>query len=159
MMKKIKPYIISIAIALAVGLLSALITRGNMDIYSTLVTPPLSPPPILFPIVWTVLYTLMGISAAIIYTREFSPLPQRKSALYTYALSLIFNFGWSIIFFNLRLYLFAFLWLLVLLYLIIKTIIKYFPISPLAAFLQIPYALWVAFAGYLNFGIWYLNRT
>ena len=158
MKKQIKPYIISIAIALGVGALSAFFTRNSMDIYSEVATPPLSPPAILFPLVWTLLYILMGISAAMIYTSRFSSVPQRKRALYTYAASLVVNFFWSIIFFNMRAFAFAFIWLLLLLYLIIKTIIEYKDIEPTAAYLQIPYALWVAFAGYLNFCIWYLNR-
>ena len=155
---KIESYVISISSALAVGGLSALLTVGNMDLYSTINTPPLAPPAILFPIVWTILYVLMGISAAMIYNTETAPMPQRKSALYTYVLSLFFNFFWSIIFFNMRNFLFAFIWLLVLLFLIIRTIMKYYKINPLAAYLQIPYLIWVTFAGYLNFAIWLLNK-
>lgn len=158
MKKGFKTYIVAILIPLIVGGLSALITSGNMDIYSRIVRPPLSPPSYLFPIVWTVLYILMGISSAMVYNTESSSLPQRKSALYTYTISLIFNFFWSIIFFNLESYLFAFIWLLVLWYLIIRTIIKYYRINPTAAFLQIPYLLWVTFAAYLNFAIWILNK-
>ena len=149
MLKKIKPYAVSILLALAVGGASALLTMGNMDIYKEVRTPPLSPPSILFPIVWTLLYILMGVSAAMIYTDKNSEYKERTSAIATYA--------WSIIFFNLRAFLFAFIWLLFLFYLIIKTIISYKKIKPTAAYLQIPYAVWVAFAGYLNFGIWLLN--
>ena len=158
MKQKIKPYIISILIALAVGALSAFLTRNNMDIYSEVVTPPLSPPSILFPIVWTALYILMGISAAMIYTDGTASRSAKENALTTYAASLIFNFAWSIIFFNLRAFLVSFVWLLVLLGLIIKTIADYRKINKTAAYLQIPYALWVTFAGYLNLGIWWLNR-
>lgn len=155
-MKKIKPYIISILIALAVGGLSAFITRNNMDIYKELATPPLSPPAILFPIVWTILYVLMGISAAMIYT---SPKTDGKEkALLTYGISLFVNFTWSIIFFNLNAFLFSFIWLIILWALIIATIVQYYKINKLAAYLQIPYAIWVTFAGYLNLGIWILNR-
>ena len=153
-----KSYIISILIALSVGGLSALATMNNMDIYSQLIPPPLAPPAILFPIVWTVLYVLMGISAAMIYNTRTSTLAERKSALYTYSISLFFNFFWSIIFFNLRWLLFAFFWLFVLWLLIIRTIMKYYKINPTAAYLQTPYLLWVTFAGYLNFSIWWLNR-
>ena len=156
-MKKIKPYIISILIALGLGGLSAFFTRNNIDLYSDIIRPPLSPPSVLFPIVWTILFILMGISAAIIYTNETAPEYQKKSALYTYALSLIVNFFWSIIFFNWRSFLFAFVWLILLLYLIIKTIIKYKKIEPIAAYLQIPYTLWVTFAGYLTLAIFILN--
>ena len=156
-MKKIKPYILSILIALGVGGLSAFLTRNSMDLYSDIIRPPLSPPSILFPIVWTILFILMGISAAMIYTNETAPEYQKKSALYTYAISLIVNFFWSIIFFNMRSFLFAFVWLILLLYLIIKTIIKYKKIEPVAAYLQIPYAIWVTFAGYLTLAIFILN--
>lgn len=157
MKSKIKPYVVSILIALAVGGLSAFLTRNSMDIYGELITPPLSPPSFLFPIVWSVLYILMGISAAMIYTDKASLFKERSSAIATYASSLIVNFAWSIIFFNFRAFLLAFIWLLFLLFLIIKTIVAYKKINPTAAYLQIPYAIWVAFAGYLNFGIWLLN--
>ena len=157
MLKKIKPYAISIIIALAVGGLAAFLTRNSMDIYNEIITPPLAPPAILFPIVWTILYVLMGISAAMIYTETSAPYKERYSALAIYASSLVVNFAWSIIFFNLKAFLLAFIWLLFLFFLIIKTIIAYRKIKPIAAYLQIPYAVWVAFAGYLNFSIWILN--
>ena len=157
MWQKIKPYVISILIPLAVGGLAAFLTRDSMDIYAEIVKPPLAPPGILFPIVWTLLYILMGVSAAMIYTDKNSEYKERTSAIATYASSLVVNFAWSIIFFNLRAFLFSFIWLLFLFYLIIKTVISYKKINPTAAYLQIPYALWVAFAGYLNFGIWLLN--
>ena len=158
MKQKIKPYIISIAAALGVGGLSAFFTRNNMDLYEEIVTPPLSPPSILFPIVWTVLYVLMGISAAMICTDAFATQREKRSALFTYTLSLVVNFFWSIIFFNMRAFFFAFLWLLLLLVLIIRTIMKYRDINPAAAYLQIPYAIWVSFAGYLTASIWFLNK-
>ena len=157
MLKKIKPYAISILISLGVGGLSALITRGNMDLYGEVKSPPLAPPSILFPIVWTALYILMGISAAMIYLSKNTDLKKRSAALATYASSLVVNFAWSIIFFNFKAYFFAFIWLLLLLYFIVKTIVQYKEINKAAAYLQIPYALWVTFAGYLSFGIWILN--
>lgn len=158
MKKQTRIYIISVAISLGVGIVSALLTRGNMNIYEEVSTPPLSPPSFLFPVVWTVLFVLMGISAAMVLTTGTSPLVKRKNALSVYGMSLFFNFFWSIIFFNLRAFLFAFVWLIVLLALIILTIVKYFKINRTAAYLQIPYALWVTFAGYLNLGIFILNR-
>lgn len=157
MWNKIKPYVISIVIALAVGGLSAVLTMDNMSIYDEIRTPPLSPPSILFPIVWTVLYILMGISAAIIYSNKYIDTDEARSGLRAYGVSLVFNFLWSIVFFNFKWFGFAFFWLLALLFLIIKTIVCYFKISRIAAYLQIPYTIWVAFAGYLNFGIWMLN--
>ncbi|MBR6709502.1 MAG: tryptophan-rich sensory protein [Clostridia bacterium] len=156
--RSIRTYAIAIAIPIAVGLLSAWLTRDGMRIYSEVATPPLSPPSILFPIVWTLLYLLMGVSSAIVWQNKERDPRAAESGLTYYALSLAFNFCWSIIFFNFRQFGFAFLWLLVLLYLIVQTILAYRKVSPIAAYLQIPYAVWVGFAGYLNLGIWYLNR-
>ena len=161
MWKKIKPYIlpfaISIAIPLGVGLFSALLTKDNMNIYGEINTPPLSPPSWLFPIAWTILYILMGVSSALIYINKEKNPPEAKRGLYYYALSLVANFLWSIIFFNLGAFLFALICLGILLYLIIKTVISYYNVSKIAAYLQIPYVLWVAFAGYLNAAIFILN--
>ncbi len=151
-------FAVAVIIPLAVGGFSAFLTKDNMNIYEEIKTPPLSPPSFLFPVVWTVLYALMGVSSALIWQKRSLNKDKADTALLIYAASLVFNFIWSLIFFNFRMYLFAFIWLVVLLILIILTIIKYRRLSPLAAYLQIPYALWVAFAGYLNFGIYLLNR-
>lgn len=157
MKKEIKTYVISIAAALAVGGLSALFTAGNMDIYSEIVKPPLAPPSVLFPIVWTLLYILMGVSAAMIYLqRDENPTAARNS-LITYGVSLFLNFFWSIIFFNMQAFLFSFIWLILLWVSILITILQYRKISLLAAALQVPYLLWVTFAGYLNLAIYILN--
>lgn len=158
MSKKLKSYIISIAIALAVGGLSAFLTRDNMDIYGEIRMPPLSPPSWLFPVVWTILYVLMGVSAAMIYATENGNADEKRNASKIYAASLFVNFLWSIVFFNFRAFLTSFAVLLLLLFLIIKTISAYKKILPTAAYLQIPYAVWVAFAGYLNLAIWFLNK-
>ena len=154
---KIRPYLISVAIALGIGTLSALFTVKDMNLYSEIVTPPLAPPAILFPIVWTALYTLMGISAAMIYGKRADFPKESQDALFTYAGSLIINFAWSIIFFKMRAFLLAFVWLVLLLGFILKTIIQYKRIYPLAAYLQIPYLIWVTFAGYLTLAIFILN--
>ena len=129
-----------------------------MDLYNEIVTPTLSPPAILFPIVWTILYVLMGISAAIIYNSVSIDSDKRAKALFTYGLSLVVNFFWSIIFFNMQMYFLAFVWLILLWVLILKTILEYSEINKLAAYLQIPYLLWVTFAGYLTFSIFLLNK-
>lgn len=156
--KNAKIFAVSISLPILVGLFSAFLTKGNMNIYGEIVKPPLAPPALLFPIVWTLLYALMGISSAIIYA-DGNRLPEAKRrALSTYLISLLVNFSWSIIFFNVKEFFIALITLVFLLYLIIKTIIEYRRISPLAAYLQIPYALWVAFAGYLNFAIVLLNK-
>ena len=161
MWNKLKPYLlpvgIGVAISLGVGALAAILTRESMNIYETLNTPPLSPPAILFPIVWSVLYILMGVSAGVVYVNRYLSELDARAGLKSFAISLVFNFAWSIIFFNLRSPLAAFVCLAILLYLIIKTIVSYFKVIPVASYLQIPYAAWVLFAGYLNLGIYFLN--
>ena len=156
MLKKLKPYIISVIIALAVGGVSALLTKNNMNIFEKINMPPLSPPSVVFPIVWAVLYILMGISSAIIY-KNGTDREEVQSALKVYALQLAVNFFWSLIFFNMQAYLFAFIWLVLLWVLVIAMIVKFKKISPAAAWLQIPYLLWVTFAGYLSLIIYLLN--
>lgn len=145
--------IIFILIPLAVGSLSAVLS-DNSAAYSTLNKPPLSPPPFIFPIVWTILYILMGISSYIIYESED---PEKNKALRLYFIQLFFNFFWSIFFFGFSMYFFAFLWLLVLIILIVLMIYQFHKISPVAAYLQIPYLIWCLFAAYLNFMIYQLN--
>ncbi len=157
MLKKIKPYVIGILIPVAVGLLAALLTRGNMDVYDNISKPSLAPPAILFPIVWTVLYVLMGISSVIIYNRDADDKDQKR-ALLLYSLQLIVNFFWSIFFFNQRAFLFSFIWLILLWGLVIAMIYSFYKINKVAAYLQIPYLIWVTFAGYLNLMIYILNR-
>ena len=145
--------IIFILIPLAAGSLSALLS-GNSAAYLALNKPPLSPPSFLFPIVWTILYILLGISSYIIYESET---PEKNKALRLYFIQLFFNFFWSIFFFGFSMYLFAFLWLLVLIILIVLMIYQFHKISPVAAYLQIPYLIWCLFAAYLNFMIYQLN--
>lgn len=145
--------IIAILIPVAVGTVSALFS-GNMSLYSKINKPPLSPPGFIFPIVWIILYVLMGISSYLVYE---STSPEKLKALKTYAIQLFFNFWWSIIFFRFSLYLFAFLWLLVLIFLISAMIYQFYKINHLSSYLQIPYLLWCLFAAYLNFMIYILN--
>ena len=158
MWKKSKPFVVSIAVALAVGGLSSLLTSGNMDLYSAITKPPLSPPALLFPIVWSILYILMGIGSALIWNMRANYPALAKDALLTYGVSLAVNFFWSLLFFNMRAFLAAFVWLCLLWFLIVQTVLKYRKLDKLAARLQIPYLLWVSFAGYLNMAIFLLNR-
>lgn len=157
MQNKIKVYAVSILIALGVGGLSAFLTRENMDVYQMINQPPLAPPMIVFPIVWSILFILMGISSGIIYLNRDEDKEAANSATRLYGFQLAVNFFWSIIFFNMQSYLFAFIWLVILWILILLMILKFKKISPLAAYLQIPYLLWVTFAGYLNLMIYLLN--
>lgn len=152
-----KKLITCIAIPLAVGSFSALLSQNGMETFDTINKPPLSPPGWLFPIVWTILYTLMGIASYLVLTAEQASQQSKDRALLVYGLQLAFNFGWSLIFFNLEAYLFAFIWLVVLWLLILKTISLFGQISKTAGYLMIPYLLWVTFAGYLNLAIYFLN--
>lgn len=159
MKDKINVYAISVLAALGVGALAAYFTSAGMTtLYAEIQMPPLSPPAVIFPLVWTVLYFLMGISAAMIWA-EKSPEKAviRRRALILYAASLAVNFSWCFVFFNFRAFGCAFVWILVLLALVLKTICEYRKICPRAAYWQIPYALWVAFAAYLTCGIRLLN--
>lgn len=153
---KWKTLAICVAIPVLTGLLAAFISRGSMDAFEAMTKPPLSPPGWLFPVVWTVLYVLMGIASYFVVTSG-APQAQITSAIKTYGLQLLFNFLWTFWFFNLQLYYFSFIWLVALWALIILTIIKFSKISRTAAYLLIPYLIWVTFAGYLNLGIAILN--
>ena len=153
---KWKPLLIALAIPLAVGGLAALLTMNSMETFGRLNQPPLAPPGWLFPVVWTILYLLMGLASYLVYTSGGSRTAIRQ-ALTLYAAQLAVNFFWSILFFNYNQYLLAFLWLLLLWGLILATLISFYRLSPLAGYLLIPYLVWVTFAGYLNFAIYLLN--
>ena len=152
-----KPYVFWILLAEAVGALSGWLSREGSEVFSqTVIQPPLSPPAILFPIVWTILYALMGIGAA---QGSLTPSsPERSRSLNLVVIQLVVNFFWSLIFFNAQAYGFAFLWLLLLWVLVLLMILAFRKVDPLAALLQIPFLLWLTFAAYLSFGVWYLNR-
>lgn len=152
-----KNYVFWILLTEAVGFVSGFLIRNGTEIYKNTITkPPLSPPAIVFPIVWTLLYALIGYCAARVSLT--SPSKNRRSAIYVYLLQLAFNFFWSIIFFNLQAFLFAFFWLIVLWGLIVLTIKLFKKVDSSAGNLLIPYLVWVTFALYLNIGVWLLNR-
>lgn len=148
-----KKLLLCIAVPLAAGGLAGFLTRGGMETFQSLNKPVLSPPGWLFPIVWSVLYVLMGIASYLVLTSG----RENRSALVVYGTQLVFNFFWTILFFNLNAYLFSFLWLVILWFLIIAATRLFFRISKPAGYLLLPYLLWVAFAGYLNLFIYLLN--
>ena len=152
----IKKILKNLAIPLLIGFIAGFLTRQGTENFALNVKqPPFAPPAVLFPIVWTFLYALMGFSAYII---ESSPqTSQRNRALVLYYIQLFFNFLWSFIFFNFNNYLAAFVWIVALLILIIATTIEFYKIKPIAGYLMIPYILWVTFAAVLNFSIYLLN--
>ncbi len=156
MKKSVWVYAGWIAFTEAVGGLAGWLTRDGIKLYRTvIIKPPLSPPAIVFPIVWVILYALMGIGAAQIYLSD--PSKHRSGSLQLYFIQLAVNFLWSIIFFHLQAFGGALIWLLALWGLILWMILSFRKVSPMAAKLQIPYLLWVTFAGYLNAGVWLLN--
>lgn len=155
MKKQVKNLIIALIIPLLVGGLSALLA-GGMGAFKNLEKPPLSPPGWLFPVVWTLLYLMMGFASYLVYTAK-APTYKKNSALLFYGVQLFFNFMWSIIFFRFEAYLFAFIWLIIMWLLIIITTVRFYEVRKFAGLLMIPYLLWVTFAAYLNLGIYILN--
>jgi len=157
MIKNKKLLIKSIALPLLVGVVSGLLSQNAMKDFEVLNQPPLSPPGWLFPVVWTVLYILMGISAYLVKTSDAAPeLIADAITLYNY--QLIVNFLWPIFFFNFGWYLFSLVWLILLWILVVAMIKLFDKISKTAAYLNLPYLIWLTFAAYLNFGVWWLNR-
>lgn len=157
MKKQWKTYAFWILLAEAVGAVSGFLTReGTQRYLETVEKPPLSPPGMVFPIVWTVLFVLMGVGAARIY--RMPPSNARSRALGIFLIQLAVNFFWSILFFNLGAYALALLWLFLLWGLVLWMIVAFYRLDRPASLMQIPYLLWISFAAYLNFGVWMLNR-
>ena len=152
-MSNFKIYLRAILIPVIVGSIVGFITSGFMD-NNTLIQPPLAPPNILFPIVWSILYILMGVSYGILESNSL--VDSRINSIYY--LQLFVNALWSFFFFVFKWRFFAFLWILLLLALVIIMIIRFYEKNKVAGLLQIPYLIWVVFATYLNFAIYFLNR-
>ena len=153
----IKKLVVCVAIPLAVGALAALLTRGAVAEFSALEKPPFAPPAWLFPVVWTILYTLMGISSYMISEAKTAD-DEKEKALTVYFYQLAVNFLWPIFFFDFGWYLFSFFWILLLWLLVLHMIRLFATIYKPAAWLNIPYIIWLTVAAYLNFGVWWLNR-
>lgn len=151
-----KSLFLCLAIPLAVGGISAFVTRNSMKEFAHLRQPPLSPPMWVFPVVWSVLFLLMGFASYLVDTSNAGR-GEKRSALWIYGLQLAVNFVWPILFFNLGWWLLAFFWLLLLWFMILGVTVQFYRLRPAAGLLLIPYLAWVAFAGYLNFGIYLLN--
>lgn len=151
--QKIKTYAISILIPVALGAVVGLVISGAMD-YDSLEKPPLAPPSVLFPIVWSILYVLMGVSYGRLSVRGLND----SEATSVYFAQLAVNLLWPVFFFVLKWRLFSFIWIIALLVLVITMAIRFYRRDKAAGLLQIPYAAWVAFASYLNLMAYSLNR-
>ncbi len=153
---KWKTYAFWILLAEAVGALSGWLTwEGAARYAENVIKPPFSPPGIVFPVVWAILYALMGIAAARVWLSP--PGSERTEGIVLFGTQLAFNFFWSIFFFNLEAFGFALLWLLALWLLLLWMTLIFRKTDRTAALFQVPYLLWVLFAGYLNLGVWILN--
>lgn len=151
----IKRLLLFIAVPLCVGILAALICKDDFRLFQSLNKPPLAPPAWLFPVVWSILYILMGISSYIVYSEQrliSSP------CMKIYFIQLFVNFMWTILFFKLEQYLFSFIWIIILLFYVAKTAVCFCNVNKKSGLLQIPYIVWICFAGYLNIAVYYLNK-
>lgn len=152
--KKILRLIVCLLIPLAVGGIAAFLTRDSMDVYENVTKPAGAPPGFIFPIAWTVLYILMGISLYLVYQSDSS---FRSAGIVLFTVQLTMNFIWPLIFFNGTMYGVALIWLIALWGVILSMILVFYKVRPVSAWLQIPYLLWVAFAAYLNLGVAVMN--
>ena len=152
-----KALIIGLLIPLAVGGLAAMLTMDSMAQFAALAQPPLSPPGWVFPVVWTVLYLLMGWASFLVWKSD-APQVEKKRALTLYGVQLAVNFAWPLLFFRAGLYGFALVWLVILLVLVVETVLVFRRIDRRAVWLLAPYLLWLLFAAYLNAGVWMLNQ-
>lgn len=155
MKRNVKALLIALVIPLAVGGIASLLS-GGMDSYMDLIQPPLSPPGWVFPIVWSILYLLMGYGSYRVYMAD-APQEDKRTALILYGAQLLVNFLWPIVFFGLQWRLTAFFVLVILWLLILFTIRAFNRVDERAGDVLIPYLLWVTFAGYLNLGVYLLN--
>ena len=151
---KCKPFLLSILVPVLIGFISGMIILPDVGIYSMLQLPPGAPPAFVFPIVWTILYVLMGISSYGIFSSKSDYI---SVSFWIYALQLALNFFWPIIFFKSQLYTFAFVWILLLICAVTLMIIMFSKVKKISAYLMIPYLIWCIYAAYLNLGVVVLN--
>lgn len=148
--------ILSLCIPLLIGAISAALSRRGMATYAGMPKPPLSPPAWAFSVAWTILYIMMGLASYFILVSE-SDARAKTMAMVIYSMQLAMNFMWSILFFTCGLYLFAFIWLMIMWAMVIVCAFRFYSINRTAAYLMIPYILWLTFAAYLNMGAYVLK--
>ncbi|MCQ2506157.1 MAG: tryptophan-rich sensory protein [Lachnospiraceae bacterium] len=148
----------ALVIPIVIGGISAALSAKGMINYATMNKPPLSPPAWMFPVAWTILYLMMGFASYLIVVSE-GEMRSKAMALIIYALQLLMNFMWSIIFFKWEQFMTAFAWLVVMFVFVIGCTIRFWRIKKLAAYMMIPYIAWLMFAAYLNMGAYILNQA
>ena len=151
---KCKPFLLSILVPVVIGFISGMIILPDIGLYTTLKLPPGSPPVFIFPIVWTILYVLMGISSYGIFSSKSNFI---GVSFWVYTLQLALNFFWPIIFFKTHLYIFAFIWMLILILFILLMSKMFSKVNKISAYLIIPYLIWCIYAAYINLGVAILN--
>ena len=154
--KNWKTLLLCLVIPLAAGGIGALLAGGFSGSYEAMYKPLLSPPGWVFPVVWTLLYLLMGYASYLVYTSEAS-MPRKRRALTVYGVQLVINLLWPLFFFRLGWYTFAFIWLLLLIAAVLLCRMLFRYIEKRAGDLLLPYLVWLFFAAYLNFGVAILN--
>ena len=151
-----KSYLFWIILCEAVGILAGMFSKDGMEQYLQTVTQPsFAPPPAIFPVVWAVLYALMGVGMARVWL--YGVVPEKLTAQNLFVAQLILNFFWPLIFFNVMAFGFAFLWIILLWILVLAMLLAFWRQDTLAGFLQLPYLLWITFAAFLNFTVWMQN--
>ena len=151
-MSKFKLYLKEILVPVILGGMIGIIISGSMD-YSSLQKPPLSPPGILFPIIWTILYVLMGVSYGILKDKNL--VDEKINQIYF--TQLLVNLLWPIFFFVLKWRLFSIMWIILLVILVSIMIYRFYQKNKVSGLLQIPYLLWTLYATYLTIGVYLLN--
>lgn len=149
-----KKLIIITVITFIVGSFFSLFTMNSMDTFKDL-SKPINVPGVLFPIVWSILYLLMSISCYLIVQSNDK---DKKEGIILYAIQLVINSLWTLIFFGFGAYLLSFIWIIILLIVVIIMLAKFYNINKIAMYINIPYVLWLLFAAYLNLGIYLLNK-
>lgn len=156
-MNNLVKYVICVVLVELSGFIVGMLMREGTKIYSeSIVQPPLSPAPVVFPIAWTILYALMGIGIARVLMAEASG--ARTAAMGFFFAQLVFNLAWSFIFFGAQRFDLAFVWLVILFILALLMAVFFKRVDTVAMYMQIPYLIWLMFAGYLNLGVWVLNK-
>lgn len=160
--KEVINFLICTLVPLVIGYtssaLSQIISKTNIQTYySELIKPGFAPPSFIFPIVWTIIYILMGISAYRILKKGYES-PKVKDAMFYYVVQLVLNFIWSILFFGFDLRLTALITIVIIIVVVVIMIIKFYKIDKASAYINIAYLLWLFYALYLNYYIWIINK-